>query len=333
MNLQKKYGYYLLGFAIFLALLFLFDRGLFYTLRGVEKGFYKKQGMKKVFWKRRDFNKDFLELPKDTYSTLIMGSSRTHRGIHPLYFQRQLNQNAFKIAKAKIRIKFNYYFYQEYKKIAGTPKVVIYGLDYFMFRLKSHEFFMDAVTGGEKAKDNIDNGPLLLLSNKKKLDDFLNDWLEDNNQFLQGVFNKDKEFRIIDPFIGYPVKELMDPKKPAKFKKVEYTPYPGEEGIYFTKLLEEWNKDGVKVILVYLPDFIGTHSTNFQRRKFVRDIRRITKQYKNVFIYNYNKPKKFPLSNPHYFIDGDYGKTNSHLSLEGSRVFHERLFKDIKKHY
>jgi hypothetical protein len=299
----------------------------------MEQEHHKRKGLAKIFWKKRDFNKDFLKLPKGTYSTLIMGSSRTHRGIHPYYFHKRIKQNAFKVAKAKIRIKFNYLFYMDYKKIADIPKVLIYGLDYFMFHLESNEFFLDAVAGTPKTQSAQHFGPLLLLSNKKRIDKFVFDKLEEmNNSWFQSS-GREKKFRIIDPFIGYDKPGGTRWLKPITFKKFEYTPYPGKEGSYFTKLLEECKKDGVTVILVFLPDYIGTYLSNFEADKFRRDIMSISRSYTNVFIYDYNQPNKFDLSNQAYFLDGGYGKTNSHLSKSGARIFNRYLIRDIKKHY
>lgn len=335
---NKKHKQYLLGGLAFLLLVLVFDRGLFFLMRRLEAGTYKKQSLKQVFFQRRDFNKQFLELPKGTYNTLIMGSSRTHRGIHPFYFYKRLKQKAFKIAKAKIRLKFNYYFYIQYKKHAGIPKVVIYGLDYFIFKLKSHKFFMEAVTGEKPEPEPYKDGPLLLVSNKTDLNTFIDNYLERFNNDLEATIEHGSEkpaFKLIDPFIGYRKTDpaLLKRHKGNRFKHYSYRPYPGEEGVYFTKLLEEWENDGVTVILVFLPDYIGTYRSNHQLDRFKANIRELTGGYKNVFIYDYNRTDKFDLENPAYFLDGGYGKTNSHLSLTGARVFNRMLLRDIRDHY
>jgi hypothetical protein len=333
MSLVLKNKKYLFGLLIFILFLFAFDRGIFYLIRTWGSSYYKKQDLKKIFFQKRDFNKGFLKLPKGTYNTLIMGSSRTHRGIHPYYLYKQIKQKAFKIAKAKIRVKFNYYFYQEYKKLAGIPKVVIYGLDYFIFKLESHQFFMGAVADENTGGDRYNQGLLLLWSNKQRIDSFFNDFIEQLKSKFKSEKANPNTFKIIDPFVGYDKKKPLKLKKPSRFKKHEYVPYPSQEGVYFTKLLKEWEEDGVQVILVFLPDFIATYESNYQLDLFKKDIRQLTAPYKNVFIYDYNHPDKFPLSNPAYFIDGAYGRTNSHLSREGAKLFNRILIRDIKKHY
>jgi hypothetical protein len=333
---KRTISYYVLGSLLFVLLLFVFDRGLFYLAHSLEKNLYKKKDLRHIFFQKRDFNKKFLDLPKGTYNTLIMGSSRTHRGIHPFYIFKRLKQKAFKIAKAKIRLKFNYYFYKEYKKIAGVPEVVIYGLDYFMFKLESHPYFMqfvkDEPDSGSKEK-NYANGLSLLINNKKKLDSLINSALEKWNTVFAPDSSKGGAFNVIDPFTGYRQNKPIDTRRPGRFKRFQYEGYPGAEGVYFTKLLEEWQKDGVQVALVHLPDYMGSYESNHQLDTFKKEIRKLTAGYNNVSIYDYNHPQKFPLSTPGYFLDGGYGKTNSHLSLSGARVFHRRFLKELKKHY
>jgi len=328
---------YLVVFFIFFLFFFLFDRGLFHIFQSIERDYFYRKNFKKIFGQRKDFNKNFVKLPKGTYNTLIMGSSRTHHGIHPLYIHERLKQKAFKIAKGKLNVKFNYYFYKEYKKYAGVPKVIIYGVDYFIFVNKSAENFLGFLGIKENKEYNYKNGILLLLSNKEQIDTFFDNMLDTLNKSCtsnSGSIDKiKKRIQIIDTFIGHRKLETFDERKPPRFNTFGYLPYPGEEGIYLTKLLEEWEADNVQVILVFLPDYIGTYESNYQGEAFKQNIRQITKPYKNVFIYDYNRPEVFPLSDANYFLDGGYGKTNSHLSRRGARRFNRMLVKDLKKHY
>lgn len=316
---------------IFILSLFVFDRGLFYLLQAEEKKFYKKKDFKLLFQRKRDFNKQFLALPKGTYNTLIMGSSRTYRGIHPHYIYKRLGQKAFKIARAKAQPKFDYLFYKEYKKYAGIPQVVIYGVDYFIFRLKSDPFYLQFLHREEEKEPN--NGISLLISNKDRIDAFFTNMLEKWDRPAWSDRHSPHLFQVIDPFIGYGKQEPLVEGNPSRFETFEYEPYPGEEGPWFHKLLKEFEKDGVTVVLVFLPEYIGTYKSNFQQEAFIKDCHQLVKPFRNVFIHNYNRPGKFPLSNADYFLDGGYGKTNSHLSLEGARVFNRMLTKDLKKYY
>jgi hypothetical protein len=122
-------------------------------------------------------------------------------------------------------------------------------------------------------------------------------------------------------------------KRPDTYIRQFFFRFPGKEGHYLEKLLEEMDRDNVAVILVGLPDYYGTYKTNFERRDFILDLKRWERKYKNVFFYNYNRSFKFPLKKKDYFLDGAYGLTNSHLSKIGAQVFNKMLIQDVKKHY
>lgn len=328
---------YLVYVLVFVLSLFVFDRALFYLIRLEENAFYKKKDFASLFTRKRNFNRNVLKLPKGTYNTLIMGSSRTHRGIHPYYIHKRLGQNAFKIARGKTKPRFNYLFYNEYKKLAGTPKVVIYGLDYFIFKKESDPLFMQYIARDEERKPAA--GVSLLISNKNRIDGLLTNILEtyalNREKEVHPGLDRRKNIPVIDPFIGYgkSKQEPINPRKPSRFKTFEYVPYPGEEGTWFIELLRELEKDRVTVALVILPEYIGTYESNFQREAFLKDIRELIEPFPNATLFDYNRPDKFRLSNTAYFLDGGYGKTNSHLSLKGARVFNRMLAKDLKKCY
>lgn len=334
-NTKKTFKYYAGTALLFFLFLAIFDRGFFYLLSQWEKGFYKKNHLQRIFFQRRDFNKHFLHLPKGTYNTLIFGSSRTHRGIHPFHIHKDLGQSAFKIAKGKISIKFNYYFYFEYKKYAGTPDVVIYGLDYFMFKRESHPFFLKSISGEDIGSKKHGGGPLLLVSNKKRFDTLLNDALEQFNAPPPVPEAPAPAAAAIDPFTGYDKggKDELVHQKSSNAKTFDYAPYPGMEGEFFLKLLDQLKKDGVQVVLVSLPDYIGTYESNREYGDFMKDIRELAARYSCVTVYDYNHPGRFDLSNRGYFLDGGWGKTNSHLSREGADAFHRMFLPELRKHY
>lgn len=337
---MSKKTRYLVYALVFVLSLFLFDRGLFSLIQMLEDAFYTKKDFGMLFARKRDFNKNFLKIPKGTYDTLIMGSSRTHRGIHPHYIHKRLGKTAFKIARGKTKPKFNYLFYNEYKKVAGIPEVVIYGVDYFIFKKETDPLFLQYIAKEEKQKPNA--GVSLLIGNKTRIDGLLTNILEKFAAAPETAVlpaqkgqKENKDIPVIDPFIGYGKRNLepINTKKPTRFKTFEYVPYPGGEGTWFLRLLRELEKDGVTTALVILPDYIGTYESNFQQEAFRKDIRERVKSFRNVYLFDYNRPGKFRLSDPAYFLDGGYGKTNSHLSRKGARVFNRMLAKDLKKCY
>ncbi|MGE5343512.1 MAG: hypothetical protein ACM3SY_18745 [Candidatus Omnitrophota bacterium] len=325
---------------LFLLLVFLFDRGLYYAIFTYENHFYPQNKFEESL-SRFVRGKD--------YSTLIFGTSRSYEGILPAYLQIKLNQKMFKETFQGKGPKYNYYFYQVFKKYAGTPKVVIYGVDYFIYNIKSDAKWMSRFNNmKETPRFDFFSSPLLLLENKKRIDNFQNNILirfqesqkedkDDKDNKKDGESKKDdvlSELIDVQIYIGANTKEKkLITQEPAEHLYQSFPPFPGEEGDYFVKLLDELDRDHVTVILVELPDYIGTYKTNYQLKAFMYQLETFKQKYKNLFIYNYNLPEKFPLDNTVYFFDGGYGMTNSHLSREGSKVLNDLLARDLKKHY
>lgn len=331
MNLSTssfKIKKYFIGFFFFLLFLFLFDRGLFFLISTLKTDVYKKNKFEKRF-------ENYLK--ENHFSTLIFGTSRTYEGIHPYYFETEVGQKAFKESFQGKGPKYYYYFYQIYKKYAGIPKVVVYGVDYFIYNITSDDRWM-ARFKNLIPQENIDyfSPALLLVKYKKTIDEFFNNVLillkekddPDDSESSYDDFIRMQEYTgAILPGEG-PVA-----KRPDKYIRQFFFHFPGKEGHFFEKLLEEMDKDGVKVVLVGLPDYYGTYKTNFERRDFANELKRWEQKYKNVYFYNYNRTKRFPLQKKTYFLDGAYGLTNSHLSKIGAEVFNKMLTEDLRKFY
>ena len=96
-------------------------------------------------------------------------------------------------------------------------------------------------------------------------------------------------------------------------------------------LFDELERDGVKVFLIGIPDFIGTYETNVQKDLFTTDMRSLIKSRRGFWFLDYNHPDKFDLNNGDNFKDGRYGHENSHLSYYGSIPFNKMLADDIAK--
>jgi hypothetical protein len=179
------------------------------------------------------------------------------------------------------------------------------------------------------------SSPLLLVKHKRKIDNFHNNILIRLVEKLEpGNGNEAlKDFVRMHQYIGCTSdKKNLVTRTPAKYDRQNYPQGPGKEGEYLIKLLEELEKDQVTVILTALPDYWGSYKTNFQRVKFIRNLRLLQK-YKNVYVLNYNHRERFPLEDPELFNDGGYGQTNSHLSQKGAKQLCEILLDDIKKYY
>ena len=308
---------------LLLVCLFLFDRGLYFLSRKAQDFVHSGIALNRKFETIRD--------PAGR-KILILGTSRTYEGIHPMHLRRGLGMDVYKESYVSKGPAYNYYFYRYYRRAIGIPKIVIYGIDYFIFALHSNERLLRIFPETAQAARPYHRGLSLLMANRGELGELVNDALTELDRTL-GARNLPVDDTMpdkMDIYHGTQSDGSLSVNPPAYFKPVPYTPYPGEEGEYLDALLKSLQSDGVKVVLVILPEFIGTYRTNFERGKLTGDLERLAARYNNIRILNYNLPDRFPLNKPRYFIDGGYGKMNSHLSMNGSRVFDFMLVEDLK---
>ena len=241
---------YLTGFFLFILFAFLLDRGLFLLIHNIEANFYTSN----------QFEERFARFVEDKqFSTLILGTSRTYEAIHPVYLEEHLGQKAFKETFQGKGPKYNYYFYKLYKKYAGIPHVVIYGVDYFIYNVETDPKWMARFTIKKQDEtDTVDlfSSPLLLLEYKKKIDNFHNNVLIrlKEKKSPQEEAESFKDFIKIQEYKGIELsnKKLIT-RRPHTFIRQIFIRYPGKEGRYFRRLLDELAKDKVTVIFAVLP--------------------------------------------------------------------------------
>lgn len=320
----KKIFADLLPFVFFL---FLFDRLLFMGIRRAESRFFSgisSYSLQDKFAQGKG---------KGEYEVLILGTSRTFDGIHPWYIQDELRVRSFKEAFVGKGPMYNYFFYQEYKKFMGIPRVVIYGLDYFLFNITSERHWLKRFASNLVDARYFKPGISLLLTNKPQIDEFSNTFLNSLKKKLWGDQNYliEQDLAQMEAYRGVISPGKIDAAEPPHFRMINFFGYPGDEGEYFVKLLDELQRDRVTVMLVAMPEYIGTFWTNHNHRRFIRAFKNFERAYGNVHFYNYNRPDIFDLANPEYFIDGGFGKTNSHLSRAGSEIFNRMLVRDLRR--
>lgn len=314
--------------ACFLTALLLFDRGFSLAVRVIEQNAYGTS----------DFEQRLTRyLSGQKYSSLILGTSRTFEGIIPAHLENCLGQKFFKEADSGRGPKYNYYFYRMFKKHAGVPKVVVYGVDYFIYNIESNARWMSRFNLNKGALGvDLFAAPLLLFKNKKHNDEFFNNILIDPDRTTAAAIPGDDLFDKINSHQGVPVKP-DNPKviteKPPRFSHQNYPKPPGKEGDYFLRLLDNMKADGVKVVLVSLPDYIGSLRTNWGMPRFHQHLRDLGRRYSNVTVLLYNSPRDFELDKPELFRDGGWGKTNSHLSMAGAVKLGQKLCHDLAPLY
>ncbi len=315
-----------------LILFVLFDRAAYIIFKNISFGFYNKTRQTSV---NLNLKKEEIEF----YDTLIMGSSRTRRAIHPLYLKKYLGLKALKISEPGRYLRYNYTYYTIYRKKYKVPKYLFYGIDYFIFKKYSNQGKMINILSYFEKQPEIDmklnfklfnpiSNPSMLFKEKENIDIFINDFID----HLSKLHVKDKKGPLISEYIG---KKRSIKKKlliePRHWRKSEFARYPGLEGKFLDLLLDKLEKDKVKVFLVIIPDFIGVYRTNFEQKLFSEEIISISKKYSNIMILDYNSPEKFGLSNTRLFKDGNYGNGVSHLSYYGAEILNKMICDDIKE--
>ncbi len=316
-----------------ITIFFILDRSIYIVFRHISGKFYDRPPQNSI-------NMNIGKIEKKFYDTLIMGSSRTRQGIHPLYLKENLGIKAKKIAASGKYPRYHYRYYKIFRKKFKIPDIVIYGVDYFIFDWKSNLKKMKRLLGFELNKKykkpfkiepklfNPFDPPSLLLKNQGKINNFFIDVLDQ----LQEEHQKAEGLSLIDDNIGNKsTARNINIIEPFKWEKIKYSCFPGNEGKFFILLLDELLKDNVKVFLIIIPDIIGVYSTNFERDKFEKEIKSLSSKYPNVVVLNYNDPEKFDIKNPKFFRDGNYGEVLSHLSFYGAKELNKLLCRDIKK--
>lgn len=261
------------------------------------------------------------------YDVLVLGTSRAFEAIHPRDISERTGARVFKEAFQGKAPRYYYEFYRRYRRIVGKPKVAVYAVDYFLFDIKSERWTPDVAEGSptsavpQAPRSRGLHWPLLLVEDKQANDRaivrMLQDWQE--QVAPQHEPNPERYPADMDAYRGNTMARSGDPAvpEPAQYTRNPFRRFPGEEGEYFVRLLEDLERDGVEVLLVGLPDFIATYRTNIEQAQFAEIFSRLAASRRNCVFVNYNDPARFPLSNPSYFIDGKYGNGNSHLSKDG----------------
>ena len=345
MNMPRASGFDRLGsklvkaflyIALFGVLFLAFDRLVFLGVRMGADRYYASLGTKT------------LQFSKDTFfgsgdgDLLILGTSRARYAFAQDILSSRLNKRVVKEAGPGKFPKYNYFFYQKYRKTFPRPRAVIYGLDYFMFEKYSDPRGL-ARFGRDIKLDTLDpqgrvnpSWPLLsrvsdLFRMKPVIDGFLGDLMR---------FDRVAEEDDVPPVAKKPGRKKRPARlrirktntvKPDSWPTRTYQALPGIEGTYLEKLLVELEKDGVLVFLVIMPDYVGANDTNFEQDKFMADIRSLAARFENVRFLDFNRPDRFDLTDPKYYWDGAWGKSNCHLSLKGMIEFSGRLAAELKR--
>ena len=309
--------------AVFAVALVLFDRLLYSAINGVEARIERDTAVRPKL----------AALPAPSaYEWLILGTSRGYEAIHPALIRRELGAKAFKEAYQGKGLRYQYEFYKLYRQMVGRPRVVVLALDYFMFETRSdplqlRRLGLDVPPGG---RDWLSPWRLRLVSDRPRVEKAILRILERVQARFSAGFDPERRVADMEAYTGAPASHVVERPEPAEYHRADYRPYPGNEGAYFDKLVQEWTAGGIVVALVYPPDYVGTHKTNVGHEAFIADVRRLVRSCTTCSVLDYAGPDRFPIATASYFLDGGYGNPNSHLSEAGAALFHRVWLQDMK---
>jgi hypothetical protein len=279
---------------------------------------------------------------------LIFGTSRAEQGFNAEVLSALLGYAVRNEAAAGRNAQFHYYYYQSVKNRFPAPKVVIYGLDYFMFEKNSLGLRLVRIdqktlfarlspSGAVNPASALLSRVSWLFRMKPQVDELLTDILSSSRGAGTGVDLDEAAGPEQEPGVQGPGSRLIRferrvyTQKPRKWKTRPYVPFPGLEGRFFSRLIKELDEAGIPTFLVFLPEYIGTYETNFEQEKFRGDIGRLVSGLKNVRILDFDSPQAFPLAEPSLFWNGGWGYSNSHLNERGASEFSQALGAAVRK--
>ena len=293
---------------------------------------------------------DTLQLKKGTFygsgdgDILVLGSSRARYAFAQDILSSRLNMRVVKEAGPGEFPKHNYYFYQKWRLGFPRPKLVLYGLDYFMFE-KDSDLQQLARLGKNIESAALDPGgrvnpswPLLsrvslLFRMKPEIDRFLGDLMK----FDRGSEPGGEDAPRVAPKpgrkkrpAGWKGRKTLA-VKPESWQTRAYRDLPGVEGAYLERLLQDLEQDKVPIFLVMIPDYVGTNDTNFEQDKFKADMRALAASFSRARVLDFNRADRFDLDDPGNFWDGAWGKSNCHLSLKGMKDFTAKLAAELEQ--
>lgn len=313
---------------IFVASLFALDRLVALAL---ERTVFSREQQEDMTLKLREARE------AGPYEVLIFGTSRTFEAIHPADILEGTGARAYKEAYQGRGPRYQYEFYRRYREVVGRPRVVVYGVDYFLFSIRSTPSRLAAFGIKAKAQTAGVRWPLRLLQDKESNDQgivwTLQRWqMRPTAGRRRGEPDRERYPKDMEEYRGTDRARQGDPAEPppARYQKIPFARFPGEEGEDFVRLLDLLEADGVNVLLVGLPDFIATYRSDYEQRRFAQTFTRLAAAHRRCTFVNYNRPDRFPLSDATLFLDGKYGNPNSHMSRAGVAPFLRVFLPDLK---
>jgi len=259
--------------------------------------------------------------PKVNADVIILGASHATHGINPKYLESG-HFNVFNFALNGASPTFNLEWYEKvFRRYYKKPRYVIYGVHW--------EMFDDTILRRQFEQDSPYFPPRLMIRemrNLKTLKSLLMNRLalfRQRKQLLPRLLKKERREMFIpskyyNGFIPYEITRNLGK---------EETAYPKNNPVQvnaFLKLLDDFDRDKIKVIFVQVPGYhpgydLAMVSNNVQLLKKIAEERKIPfldYDVERVSIINY---------------EGSFFSDVGHLNERGSDAFSKLLKKDLEK--
>jgi hypothetical protein len=259
--------------------------------------------------------------PKVKADVIIMGASHATHGVHPGYLEID-HLKVFNFAFNGASPLFNLNWFQKvFKANYPRPSCVIYGVHWVMFdsQFLQRRFEQDSryfpfrffLTELKDVK-----GLSTLLLNRVA-------FIRERKQILPRLFKKKRENEVYpvskyyQGYIPFETQRDLD-KKDLANPKID-----PDQLKAFEALLGEFERDGIKVVFVEIPDYIpGRDSSTMERNMEL--IQKIAKE-RNIPFLNYGTERVTEINyNREFYVDW------AHLNGKGSEAFSKLLRSDFE---
>jgi hypothetical protein len=258
---------------------------------------------------------------------LINGSSRAMVGVSPVIISQALNRSSYNLGMHAYRFDMQLARYQLYRKHQLAPKLMIQTLDFFSFERDPHN------TARQQFLPYLDQEDLFRTLEKYGYFSWYDRFIPliRYRGFFQPVLMGLLEFLRVKHFTceiqnGYEPRKLKWNSDFENFKKS----YP--QGILqkiektlvedFERYLETLKKEHVRVVLVYLPEFVEAQPFIKNRAQVIALYRQLAQKHAVLFL---------DYSSDGLSLDQQYFYNALHLNQRGSEIFTKKLAQDLRR--
>ena len=259
--------------------------------------------------------------PKVKADVIIMGASHATHGVQPRYLEID-HLKVFNFAFNGASPLFNLNWFQKvFKPNYPKPSCVIYGVHWVMFdgqflqrKLEQDSKYFPFQFFLEELRDIRSLGTLLL--NRFA-------FIRERRQILPRLFKKERQGEVYPVSRYYQGYIPFETQRNLEKKDLANPKIDPDQLKAFEALLNEFERDRIKVIFVEIPDYIpGRDSSTMERNMEV--IQKIAKE-RNIPFLNYETERVTEINyNRNYYVDW------AHLNGKGSEAFSKLLRSDFE---